>query len=232
MVLDKLKKGLKDIASMEVMESSSREKEERVLGMIRVYVNEVIGVVEKLPLLIDAFCSEDAVTMQKEFHHLLELEKEADKTRKGILLELSRGGAYPVSKEDLLQLIKSLANLGTIAAGIGCRMVMKTYLLPPQMKQHLMDMLANDLEIVLRLRETLMAMRPSMRRAIELSSEVEMLERKADAIYRELYCDLLNMESDFKSFYQLRDIIMGLENLADGAKECAQIVRLIAIKYI
>lgn len=209
-----------------------RDKEEHVLGMIRVYINEIIGVVEKLTPLINAFCAEDATIMQKEFQHLLKLEKEADGTRKGILLELSRGGNYPVNKEDLLQLIKSLAALGTIAAGIGCRVVMRSYSLPPQMREHLLEMLANDLELIYKLRETLMAMRPSMRRAIEFSTEVEMLERKSDGIYRVLYSDLMNMDIDFKSFYQLRDIIIGLENLADSAKECAEIVRLIAVKYV
>ncbi|MEM2933954.1 MAG: DUF47 family protein [Halobacteria archaeon] len=209
-----------------------RDKEEHVLGMVRVYINEIIGVVEKLTPLINAFCAENATTTQREFQHLLKLEKEADGTRKGILLELSRGGNYPVNKEDLLQLIKSLAALGTIAAGIGCRVVMRSYSLPTQMREHLLEMLANDLELIYKLRETLMAMRPSMRRAIEFSTEVEMLERKSDGIYRVLYSDLMNIDIDFKSFSQLRDIIIGLENLADSAKECAEIVRLIAVKYV
>jgi predicted phosphate transport protein (TIGR00153 family) len=213
-------------------EVSSMDKEERVLAMIRVYINEIIEVVEKLTPLINAFCVEDAVAAQREFQHLLKLEKEADGTRKGILLELSRGGNYPVSKEDLLQLIKSLAALGTIAAGIGCRIMMRTYSLPTQMKEHLLKMLANDLELILKLREALMAMRPSMRKAIELSHAVEEIEEKADEIYRVLYSDLFTMDIDFKSFYQLRDIITGLENLADSAKECAEIVRLIAVKYV
>jgi predicted phosphate transport protein (TIGR00153 family) len=213
-------------------EVSSMDKEERVLAMIRVYINEIIEVVEKLTPLINAFCVEDAVAAQREFQYLLKLEKEADGTRKGILLELSRGGNYPVSKEDLLQLIKSLAALGTIAAGIGCRIMMRTYSLPTQMKEHLLKMLANDLELILKLREALMAMRPSMRKAIELSHAVEEIEEKADEIYRVLYSDLFTMDIDFKSFYQLRDIITGLENLADSAKECAEIVRLIAVKYV
>ncbi len=213
-------------------EVPSRDKEEHVLGMIRVYINEIIEVVEKLTPLINAFCAENAATMQREFQHLLKLEKEADGTREGILQELSRGGNYPVNKEDLLQLIKSLSALGTIAAGIGCRVVMKNYYLPTRMREHLLEMLANDLELIFKLRETLMAMRPSMRKAIELSTEVEMLERKSDAIYRVLYSDLMNMDIDFKSFYQILDIIVGLENLADSAKECAEIVRLIAVKYV
>ncbi len=229
MVFDDLKKSLKDFTSVEF---PGREKEERVLGMIRVYINEVIGIVEKLPPLIRAFCAGDAVKMEKEFQHLLELEREADKARKGILMELSRGGGYPVNMEDLLQLVKCLADTGTIAAGIGCRAVMKTYSLPPEMKRHLEELLANDLEIMLKLRETLLAMRPSMKRAIELSAEVEILEEKSDAIYRELYSDLMNMDIDYKSFYQLRDVIMGLENLADSARECSEIARLIAVKYL
>ncbi|MEM2933952.1 MAG: DUF47 family protein [Halobacteria archaeon] len=232
MVFKEIKKTLKESSLVDPVAALGRAKEETVLEMIRIYIDKVVTVVDNLPHVVTSYVEEKFDLTEKEVQEMIALEKEADEMKRLILNELSRGGIYPVNREDLLNLVRSLDDIANMAVGAAYRILLRKFKLNEEMKQNLLELAREDVVIVKKLRESLLAMRPSMRKAIELSHAVEEIEERADAIYRKLYKNLFDMETDFKTFYQLREIIVRLEEIADKAEETAEIVRLIAIKYI
>lgn len=232
MVFKEIKKTLKESSLVDPVAALGRAKEETVLEMIRIYIDKVVTVVDSLPQVVTSYVEEKFDLTEKEVQEMIALEKEADEMKRLILNELSRGGIYPVNREDLLNLVRSLDDIANMAVGAAYRILLRKFKLNEEMKQNLLELAREDVVIVKKLRESLLAMRPSMRKAIELSHVVEEIEERADAIYRKLYKNLFDMETDFKTFYQLREIIVRLEEIADKAEETAEIVRLIAIKYI
>jgi predicted phosphate transport protein (TIGR00153 family) len=232
MVFKEIKKTLKESSLTDPVGALGKAKEETVLEMIRIYIDKVVTVVNNLPEVVNSYVEEKFDQTEKEVQEMIALEKEADEMKRLILNELSRGGIYPVNREDLLSLVRSLDEIANMAVGAAYRILLRKFKLSEEMKQNLLELAREDVVIVKKLRESLLAMRPSMRKAIELSHAVEEIEEKADAIYRVLYKNLFEMETDFKTFNQLREIIVRLEEIADKAEETAEIVRLIAIKYI
>jgi len=227
-----MKKMLKESRPTESVVALGRAKEETVLEMLGLYIDKVVIVVDKLPQLVTSYVEERFEATENAVQEMLALEKEADELKLLISGELSRGGIYPVNREDLINLVRSLDDIAHKATGVACTIITHRFKLNKAMKQNLLELAREDVIIVKKLRESILAIRTHIRKAIEISHEVEEIEEKADAIYRKLYKNLFDMRTDFKTFNQLREIIVRLEEIADKAEETAEIVSLIAIKYI
>ncbi len=123
----------------------------------------------------------------------------------------------------------SIANL---SAGAADRIVMRKFSLPPQMNQLLVDLARIDMEAVEGLRDSVAALDSDLREAIRLTSVVDKLESKADDVFAELYRCMFDMDTDFKTFHQLKAIIERLESIADRCSQNAEAVRHMALEYL
>ena len=61
---------------------------------------------------------------------------------------------------------------------------------------------------------------------------VDKLESRADDIFAELYRDMFDWDTDYKTFHQLKSIIERLESIADRCSQNAELVRHLALEYI
>jgi uncharacterized protein Yka (UPF0111/DUF47 family) len=61
---------------------------------------------------------------------------------------------------------------------------------------------------------------------------VDRIEGEVDDIYVKIYGILFEMDTDFKTFHQMKAIIERLEEVADRASDCAETIRLIAVRHL
>jgi len=65
-----------------------------------------------------------------------------------------------------------------------------------------------------------------------LARHVDKIESRADDIFTELLQGTYDIETDYKTFHQLRSIIDRLENVADRCCEDAELLRHMALEYL
>jgi uncharacterized protein Yka (UPF0111/DUF47 family) len=123
----------------------------------------------------------------------------------------------------------SIANL---SAGAADRIVMRRFSLPPLMNEQLVTMAQMDVEAVQGLRDAVVAMGGDMREAIRLAGIVDEKESQADDIFADIYRSMFDMDTDFKTFHQLKSIIERLESIADRCSQNAELLRHMALEYI
>ena len=82
------------------------------------------------------------------------------------------------------------------------------------------------------LQEAVFAMGSDLREAIRLAGLVDKIESRADDIFAELYRDMFERDTDYKTFHQLKSIIERLESIADRCSQNAELVRHMALEYI
>ncbi len=88
------------------------------------------------------------------------------------------------------------------------------------------------MEAVRALRDAVIAMGTDLREAIKLARQVDEIESRADDIFAELYKGMFDMDTDYKTFHQLKAIIERLENVADRCCENAELIRHMALEYL
>ena len=124
------------------------------------------------------------------------------------------------------------SGIANYAAGAADRIVMRRFTLPPELNKLLVEMVKIDLEAVRKLRDAVFALRADMREAIEIAIEVDAIESRADKVFAQMYHFMFDMETDFKTFHQLKAIIERLESIADKCAENSELIRHMALGYL
>jgi predicted phosphate transport protein (TIGR00153 family) len=231
--LKKIRRTLGGETTLEgAIDAMGKEREEQVLELLSEFMDRVVVMVSKLQDVVQRFVDDRYEELEESAKELDALESKADDVKEHILDRLSLGGVFPMHRADLARLVGSMDSIANLSAGAADRIVMRKFSLPPQMNQLLVDLARIDLEAVEGLRDSVAALETDLREAIRLTSVVDKLESKADDVFAELYRCMFDMDTDFKTFHQLKAIIERLESIADRCSQNAEAVRHMALEYL
>lgn len=228
----KLKAALTGAGVQGTVRDLGMASEQRSLDQILEMVDLVVTITERLLDVVKFYCADAAEAMDKAAGELDQLESGADAKKRQILAGLAATGFFPISRADLFRLTVGLDRIANFATGAADRIVMRRFDLPPDANRLLEQMAETDLKAVRKLRDAVLTMRSNMREAEALSEEVDRIEGEVDDIYVRIYGILYEMDTDFRTFHQLKAIIERLEEVADRAADCAETIRLIAVRHL
>jgi len=231
--LEKIRRTLGGETTLEgVIDAMGKEREEQVLERLAEFADQVVVIAEKLQAVVEAFVAADYQGVKQAAKEVGRLESRADDAREAILDRVSLGGVFPMHRADLARLVSSIDNIANLASGAADRISMRSFSLPREMNEQLVELARVDLEAVKVLREAIVAMSTDLREAIKLAGKVDKLESRADDIFASLYRTMFDMDIDFKTFHQLKAIIDRLENMADRCSQNAELLRHMALEYL
>ena len=231
--LDRIRRTLGGETTLEgAIDAMGRVREEQVLERLVEFTDQVVVIVEKLKDVVERWAADRYEELAEAAQELDRLESLADDTKEAILDRVFLGGVFPMHRADLARLVGSMDSIANMAAGAADRISMRRFSLPPEMNAQLVKMAQVDLEAVRVLRDAVVAMGTDLREAIKLAGKVDKLESKADALFAEIYRNMFEMDTDFKTFHQLKAIIERLESIADRCSENAESLRHMALEYI
>ena len=209
-----------------------KETETQVLDHLAEFADQVVVIVEKMRDVVERFAADRYEELAESARELDQLESAADDTKEAILDLLALGTMFPLSRADLARLVSSTDAIANLAAGAADRISMRTFSLPPEMNDKLVELARVDVEAVKVLRDAVAAMGSDLRQAIKLAREVDKIESRADDVFAELYQGMFEIDTDYKTFHQLKAIIERLENVADRCCENAELLRHMALEYL
>jgi len=214
------------------IDAMGKEREAQVLERIGHFSDQVVVMVRKLQDVVDRFVADRYEELGESARELDALESEADTTKEAILDRLSLGGVFPMHRADLARLVGSMDSIANLSAGAADRIVMRRFSLPASMNELLVALARVDLEAVETLRQAVVAMGTDLKEAIKLATQVDKMESTADDIFAELYRSMFDLDTDYKTFHQLKSIIERLESIADRCSQNAELVRHMALEYL
>ena len=95
--------------------------------------------------------------------------------------------------------------------------------------ESLINLSKNVLKTVTNLRKTILSLRYSRSKAIEVSRSVEIAEYVVDQIFRETEMKIIDAELDVGTTLILRDLAQFLEDIADKAEDAIDSTRVLAL---
>ena len=206
--------------------------ETQVLGHLAEFADQVVVITEKLQAVVERFADDRYDELAEAAHELDLLESAADDTKEAILDRLALGTMFPMSRADLARLVASIDAIANLAAGAADRISMRRFTLPTSMNEKLVELARIDVEAVRTLRDAVVAIGADLRVAMRLAREVDKIESRADDVFADLYQGMFEIETDYKTFHQLKSIIERLENVADRCCENAELLRHMALEYL
>ena len=210
----------------------AKEREDQILESIAQFADQVVVIVQKMTDAVERFAADRYDELEEAARELSQLESRADDVKETILDQLAIESGFPMARADLARLVGSMDRIANLANGTVDRLSMRKFSLTPAMNKELVKLARVDVEAVEVLRDALVALRADLRLTIELTRRVDKIESRADDIYAGLYQDMYDLDTDYKTFHQLRAIIGRLENVADRCCENAELLRHMALEYL
>ncbi len=231
--LDRIRRTLGGETTLEgVIEAMGKEREEQVVERLGEFSAQVVVIVHKLQDVVDRFAADRYDELEASAREMDALESEADTTKEAILDRLSLGGVFPMNSADLARLVGSMDSIANLAAGAADRIAMRRLTLPSRMNELLRALTQADIDAVETLARAVVAMSTDLREALRIAVTVDKMESAADDIFAELYHDMFEWDTDYKTFHQLKAIIERLESIADRCSQNAELVRHMALEYL
>ncbi|MCZ7663724.1 MAG: DUF47 family protein [Thermoleophilia bacterium] len=230
---NKIRKTLGGQTSLEgALDAMGKQREEQVLDKIREFTDLVVTIVDRLGDGVQHFVADRYEALGETVSELDRLESEADDHKADIADMLSTGGVFFMGRADLARLVASMDGIANLAVGAADRIAMRRISLPQELNMLLVQMIKIDLEAVRKLRDVVFAMRGDLKESISLALEVDAIESRADDVFAQMYRFMFDMDTDFKTFHQLKSIIERLESIADKCAENAELIRHMALEYL
>jgi predicted phosphate transport protein (TIGR00153 family) len=181
--------------------------------------------------MIECFMKNDKEKTRQLFDEIRNGEEQVDNARRLVSQELAEIGAILLSREDFLRFTNLTSEVADFSEGIAFRLNEITnhrWNVPTEIKKDLLKLSEAVFDTVLKLRETMMVLNYGASKTMEKAKDVEIAERKVDAIYRELEIKILTIKMDLPALILLRDVIQLLEDSADKVEDAADAVRILS----
>lgn len=211
-----------------------RGREAHIFELCDAHLKGVLATVKGMNRTVIALCELDSKGVEAGFQDAFKSERDADRSKREILEELSRGIFHPISRDELIRFVMTADEAAANAkAAAGKLKFIEPRKLHKELRETLKAFSSDLVEISDRLYKTFIALRKEPKSAVELSHKVEELEEKIDDFRREkLFPKLLEWHEALKNIGQsllLEKILDNMENVADLCEDASDIIRCIAV---
>ena len=204
-----------------------------VLNICEDHIRRVLESVRELARMVDAFSNHaDFETMETHLFHIKKIKDEATDHKRQLLNELAETGMLLMNREDFMRLSVQINEIPDYCEGAAYRlnyMVKNKINISTDLHDALMNLSKNVLKTVTNLRKTILALKYSRSKAIEMSKSVEIAEYAVDEIFRETEMKILDAGLNLGTTLILKDLAEFLEDIADKAEDAIDSTRVLAL---
>jgi len=204
-----------------------------VLNICEDHIRKVLDSVRELAQMVESLSNKaDLETMENHLVQIRKLKEEATESKRSLLTELADTGMLLMNREDFMRLAIQINEIPDYSEGAAYRinyMVKKKLTMSPDLYDSFMNLAKNVLKTVTNLRKTILSLRYSRSKAIEMSQNVEIAEYAVDKIFRETEMKIIDAELDVRTILILRDLAQFLEDIADKAEDAIDSTRVLAL---
>lgn len=204
-----------------------------VLDICQDHIRKILESVRELTLMMDDFANKTSLSsLEQRLLKIRQLKEEASELKRALLRELAETGMLLISREDLMRLVNQMNDIADLSEEGAFRinaMNNRKITIEKELLNDLLNMAKNVLKAVNALRETVLSLKFSRDRTIDLAKNVEAAEYVVDEIYRNIDTKIIDMKMDISYKLFLREVSLVFENIADKAEDAIDSARILAL---
>jgi len=206
----------------------------KILNLICRHLDLVTGTVEELVRMLSAALKEDREEVEKCYVRIKDMEREADRLRRDLARELTKGVLPPEERDDLMHLIRRADWVADWAMEAGRLLrIVPVDKTSERFKKIIKEMCEEDLKCAMALKRCIGRLTENVKESLSLAYEVERIEEKIDDLYAELRAEYAHLEADTMNagaLVLLNMFMDAVEMIADWCENTSDYVRVIAVR--
>jgi uncharacterized protein len=193
----------------------------KAIAVLQDEINRILNAARELATLPDLIMKKDKAGIKAAVENL----------RRKITREVADVGGLIINRENLLNTAYTMDEIAGYITGIAFKL---SNIKPATLKgakidediSALIDLLVDE---VYKLNEIVRGLNTNTANAIELAQETQKIEREIDIKYRTLVIKALDEISNTKELLLVKDVIQGIEEMADKCQEVSDSFILLAL---
>ena len=201
----------------------------KALAVLQDEITKLLNTSRDLSSVYSLLLKGDSNGLQ-EYLEKIQNTEEVENLRRRITRDVSEIGNLKMNREDILRTAYLMDEIRDYMSGIAFKLsVLKPSVLKKELNSDVQSLIDIVIEELFRLNEMARALSMNPIVAIEIASTVQKLERQVDEKYRMLTIRALNDVSGVKDVLLLKDVLEGIEGMADKCLETSDSFTILAL---
>ena len=204
----------------------------KAIAVLQDEINRILNAARELATLPDLMMKKDKTGIKNAIEQISTIEEEVENLRRKITREVADVGGLIMNRENLLNTAYTMDEIAGYITGISFKLsnvkptTLKECKTWTKISQKLIELVVDE---VYKLNEIIRSLNTNTASAIELAQETQTIEREIDIKYRQATLKLLTEVTNTKELMLMKDVIEGIEEMADKCQRVSDSFILLAL---
>ena len=203
----------------------------KAIAVLQDEINRILNAGRALSTLPGMIVKKDKTGIKDTLEQISTIEEEVENLRRKITRDVADVGGLIMNRENLLNTAYTMDEIAGYITGIYFKLsnVKVSTLKNEKLEHELTELIELVVDEIYKLNQIIRTLSTDTAKSIELAQETQKIEREIDTKYRVLSIKAMNKISDTKELLLVKDIIEGLEEMADKCQEVSDSFILLAL---
>ncbi|KAG2477618.1 MAG: hypothetical protein NPMRTH5_80007 [Nitrosopumilales archaeon] len=203
----------------------------KAVAVLQDEINRILNAARELATLPDMVVKKDKAGIKKTLEQISTIEDEVENLRRKITREVADVGGLIMNRENLLNTAYTMDEIAGYITGIAFKLsnIKATTLKSSKIDKDITKLIELVVDEIYKLNEIIRSLNTNASNAIELAQETQTIEREIDIRYREATIVLLSEVTNIKELLLIKDVIEGIEEMADKCQHVSDSFIMLAL---
>lgn len=203
----------------------------KALAVLQDEITKILNSARDLSTLTTSLIKAEEMDSQKYLDRMTKTEEEVENLCRNITREVAEIGSLMANREDILRSAYIIDDIAGYISGIAFRFanIKSVTLKKASFNEELNQLVGMVVDTIFKLNEMGRALSINPPNAIDISRDVQTLERQVDAKHRAIIIKILNEISSTKDLLLLKDALEGIEGMVDKCQEASDSFTILAL---
>jgi len=203
----------------------------KAIAVLQDEINRILNASRALSTLPGMIVKKDKTGINDTLEQISTIEEEVENLRRKITRDVADVGGLIMNRENLLNTAYTMDEIAGYITGIYFKLsnVKVSTLKNEKFEHELTELIELVVDEIYKLNQIIRTLSTDSAKSIELAQETQKIEREIDTKYRLLSIKAMNKISDTKELLLVKDIIEGIEEMADKCQEVSDSFILLAL---
>ena len=203
----------------------------KAIAVLQDEINRILNAARGLSALPNMMVKKDKTGVKNTLEQISSIEEEVENLRRKITRDVSDVGGLIINRDNLLNTAYTMDEIAGYITGIAFKLsnIKGATLKNSDLNKQLTELIELVVDEIYKLNEIIRSLSTNSNKSIELAQETQKIEREIDIKYRKMTITVLNDVTNTKELLLMKDVIEGIEEMADKCQEVSDSFILLAL---
>ena len=203
----------------------------KAIAVLQDEINRILNASRELSSLPELLVKKNKTDVKAKLEQISSLEDEVENLRRKITRDVADVGGLIMNRENILNTAYTMDEIAGYITGIAFKLsnIKVKTLTTENFDKELTELIELVVDQVYKLNEIIRSLNTDSGKSVEFAQETQKIEREIDIKYRNMSIKALDTISNTKELLLMKDIIEGIEEMADKCQEVSDSFILLAL---